>query len=194
MTSANPALVNLLPPDFELPLTNYGLNGQNGRVNLTIRTSAGGPAPSEFAGYQYQKKSEKEFQNDMLRGNWEENDISRSYFSGENVDRIQNAIRKKVFELSQPKGYVIDNQSVDEIKMIMRAIYYQYSRNLPFDIQGQVMELNGRVVEWSVPHILSAVDQYVYYLNDISHMPVPLSQPMNLSRAGTKSKPLAPFM
>ena len=170
------------------------MNGQNGRVNLTIRKSAGGPAPSQFPGYQYQKTSEAEFTTDMLRGNWEENAVSKAYFSGDNLKLIQNAIRRTVFERSQPKGYVIDDQSVDELKMIMRAIYYTYGRNLPFDTDGQVQELNGRVVEWSVPHILSAVDHYMYYLEDISHMPVPLQQPMNLSRAGTKSKPLAPFM
>ena len=181
-------------PDFELPLTNYNLNGENGRVNLTVRKSAGGPAPSDFPGDQYQRTSEQEFQNDMLRGNWEPTDVTRTYFSKENLDLIQNAIRREVFNRSQPKGYVIDNQSVDELKMIMRAIYYTYSRNLPFDIQGQVNELNGRVVEWSVPHILSAVDHYYYYLNDISHLPVPLQQPQNLSRAGTRTKPFVSFM
>jgi hypothetical protein len=181
-------------PDFELPLSNYGLNGENGRVNLTVRKSAGGPAPSEFAGYQYQRTSETEFQTDMLRGNWEENAVSKGFFSKVNLDRIQNAIRKIVYERSQPKGYVIDNQSADELKMIMRAIYYTYARNLPFNTNEQIEELNGRVIEWSVPHILSAVDHYMYYIQDISHMPVPLAQPMHLSRAGTKSKPLAPFM
>ncbi len=196
MTSTN--LLHTPPantlPDFELPLTNYGLNGENGRVNLTIRKSAGGPAPNNFPGYKYQTTSEVDFTTDMLRGNWEENAVSKAYFSGDNLKLIQNAIRRTVFERSQPKGYVIDDQSVDELKMIMRAIYYTYGRNLPFDTDGQVKELNGRVVEWSVPHILSAVDHYMYYLEDISHMPVPLQQPMNLSRAGTKSKPLGPFM
>ena len=181
-------------PDFELPLTNYNLNGENGRVNLTVRQSAGGSAPSDFPGYQYQRTSEDEFQNDMLRGNWEPTEVTKSYFSKANVDLLQNAIRREVFNRSQPKGYVIDNQSVDELKMIMRAIYYTYSRNLPFDIQGQVNELNGRVIEWSVPHILSAVDHFYYYLNDISHLPVPLQQPQNLSRAGTRTKPFVSFM
>jgi hypothetical protein len=76
----------------------------------------------------------------------------------------------------------------------MRSLFLQYAKNLPFDIPGQVKELNKYVVDWSVPHILSAVDHYMYYIQDISHMPVPLAQPMHLSRAGTKSKPLAPFM
>ena len=103
-------------------------------------------------------------------------------------------IRKAVYDRSAPKNYVIDKQSVDELKIIMRAIYYQYARNLPRDIAGQVADLNQKVVDWSAPHILSAVDHYHYYLKDISTMPVPLAQPQHLSRAGTKSLPANPFM
>ena len=54
------------------------------------------------------------------------------------------AIRRDVFEKSQPKGYVIDDQSADELKIIMRALYYQYSKNQPFDVPGQVNELNKK--------------------------------------------------
>jgi len=182
------------PPDFELPLSSYGTNGENGRIALSVRTSAGGSAPSEFKGYQYQTTSEQNFETDMIRGNWETTPVSKLFFSRENVQAIQNLIRKTVFEKSQPKGYVIDDQSVDELKMIMRAMYYQYARNATFDVAGQVTELNGRVVQWSVPHIMSAIDHYHYYLNDISHMPVPLAQSVNLSRAGTKSLPQNPYM
>jgi hypothetical protein len=89
---------------------------------------------------------------------------------------------------------VIDDQSVDELKMIMRGIYYQYSRNLSTDVAGQIADLNQKVLDWSVPHVLSAVDHYVYYIDDISHLPVPLAQPPNLSRAGTRTLPLGQFM
>lgn len=166
----------------------------NGRVNLFAPPSAGGSIKKEVDFPGFQNKSEKQFDHDMLRGNWEANSLSISFFSAKNVQQIQNSIRKSVFERSQPKGYVIDDQSVDELKMIMRGIFYQYARNLPYDIQGQIDDLNKRVVEWSVPHILSAVDHYVYYLKDIDTLPVPMSHPVHLSRAGTRSKPLAPFM
>ena len=182
-------------PDFELPLTNaYGMNGQNGRVVFTDRPSAGGPAPENFPGYSYEKTAEKGFEADMIRGNWETNPVSSGFFSPENIKIIQNAIRREVFEKSQPKGYIIDDQSVDELKIIMRALYLQYGRNAPFDIQGQINDLNRKVLDWSVPHILSAVDHYHYYLNDISHMPVPLAREMNLSSAGTKSMPFNNFV
>jgi Family of unknown function (DUF5761) len=170
----------------------------NGRVNLFAPPSAGGEGAALKAGaakaFGYQTSSEEQFQSDMLRGNWEQNALSTGFFSQENLIRIQTAIRRSVYERSQPKGYVIDDQSVDELKMIMRGLFYQFAKNQPNNIQGQIEELNGRVVEWSVPHILSAVDHYIYYLKDIDTLPVPLEQPVHLSRAGTRSKPLNPFM
>lgn len=176
-----------------------GIQG-NGRINFSAPPSAGGLGtaltnqPNGFSGFSYQTSAEKNFQADMLRGNWESNVLSDSFFSRKNIQAIQSAIRKEVFVKSQPKGYIIDEQSVDELKIIMRAIYYQYARNLPNNIAGQVQDLNKRVIDWSVPHILSAVDHHFFYLKDIETLPTPISHPVNISRAGTKSMPQSPFM
>jgi hypothetical protein len=180
------------PPDFVLPYTQQAAAGQNGRVagaadDFSDRTAG-------LPGFATQTAVEKDFQADMLRGNWEQSPLSQAFFSANNIQRLQALIRKTVFDRSQPKGYTIDSQSVDELKIIMRAIYLQYARNLPSNLAGQVADLNEKVVEWSAPHILSAVDHYYYYLNDISQMPVPMQQPQNLSRAGTRSLPMNPFM
>jgi Family of unknown function (DUF5761) len=168
--------------------------GQNGRVNLSETPSAGGKAPLDFPGYKYQTTAEQGFSTDMLRGNWEQTPLSLAFFNPENVKSIQNGIRRYVFEKSQPKGYVIDEQSVDELKIIMKAIYLQYAKHLPFDIAGQLSELNELVVKWSGPHVLSAVEHYYYYINDISHLPVPLAQPAHLSGAGRRSLPFNQFV
>jgi len=180
------------PPDFILPQTRDNSAGQNGRV--TINEEALGDPYAGLPGFSPQIMVEPDFQADMLRGNWEATPVSAGFFSSLNVERIQQLIRKGVFDRSRPKGYVIDKQSADELKIIMRAIYYQYGRNLPKDVAVQIQDLNNKVVNWSVPHILSAVDHYFYYLKDISHMPVPLAQPQHLSRAGTRSMPMNPFM
>jgi hypothetical protein len=182
-------------------------NFPNGRINLNGPPSAGGPGTAladpgvgdgrnagGFSGFSYQKTAEVDFQADMLRGNWEKNPVSDAFFSQRNVQMIQNLIRRDVYQKSQPKGYIIDDQSVDELKIIMRALYLQYSKNLPHDITGQVADLNQRVADWSVPHILSAVDHYQYYLKDIQSLPVPLARSVHMSRAGTKTKPQDPFM
>jgi hypothetical protein len=179
------------PPDFKLPLTG-GDAGQNGRITFNKEATASPYAG--LPGFSSQVTVEPDFQADMLRGNWESTPVSTGFFSSSNVERIQQLIRKGVYDRSGSKGYVIDNQSADEMKIIMRAIYYQYGRNMTTDILGQVDDLNKKVVDWSVPHILSAVDMYYYYLKDISNLPIPMEQPQHLSRAGTRSLPMNPFM
>jgi hypothetical protein len=180
-----------LPTTFELPYTANAPAGQNGRVAFAAETTDN---PLTLPGFLPDVTVERDFQNDMLRGNWEKSPVSEKFFSADNVERIQNLIRKEVFDRSQPKGYVIDKQSVEELKIIMRAIYLQYARNLPNDIAAQVDDLNRKVCDWSVPHILSAVDHYHFYLDDISHLPVPLPHMQHLSRAGTRTLPAQPFM
>jgi hypothetical protein len=174
---------------LRLPLTESQPNGINGRV----AGAANFDGEIGLPGFATQTAVETDFQNDMLRGNWEKTTLSASFFSSSNIERLQQLVRTGVYDGS-PKGYVIDKQSVDEMKIIMRAIFYQYSRNMPDDIMGQVNDLNQKVVDWSVPHILSAVDHYHYYINDISHLPIPMEQPQHLSSAGTKSLPMNPFM
>jgi hypothetical protein len=176
-----------------LPNTNgVPVGGMNGRVNLSAPPGAGGHA--EVPGFAYRTQTEQTFATDALRGNWEVTELSRAFFSESNAKSIQNAIRRAVYDKSGPKKYVIDDQSADELTIIMRTMYLQYAQNLPRDIAGQVQDLNEKVLNWSVPHILSAVDHYQYYLDDISHMPVPLARSVSLSSAGTKSLPFNPFM
>ena len=178
------------------------MNTYVGRVKLTGPPSAGGPGTAlgdgtqadSFPGFGYERTAETQFTGDMLRGNWEKTPLSETFFSQQNAVIIQNEIKRQVYDKRHPKGYVIDDQSVDELKIIMRAIYYQFARNLPTDIPGQIADLNKRVSDWSVPHILSAVDHYVCYLKDIDTLPVPLARPVHLSRSGSKSLPLNTFM
>jgi len=178
---------------FVFPNTNLTpVGGMNGRVNLSAPSGSGGHA--EVPGFTYRTTTEQTFATDALRGNWEVTALSKAFFSKENATLIQNAIRKAVYDKSGPKKYVIGDQSADELTIIMRTMYLQYAQNLPHDIAGQVADLNEKVLNWSVPHILSAVDHYQYYLNDISHMPVPLARSVSLSSAGTKSLPFNPFV
>ena len=177
-------------PDFQLPYTSYGSGGQNGRVNLKPDSGApGGYTVPDSAGFSYPQQTEVSFAGDMLRGNWEHTTLSDTFFTRRNVEVIQRAIKNEVYRMSGPKKYQIDDQDVDEIKMIMRAMYLQYAKNNEFDVEGQMKELNDMVIKWCAPRIMSEVEQYIFYLDDISHLPVPLEHPTNLSSAGTKSLP-----
>ena len=182
-------------PEFILPYTNQAQSGQNGRVNLSAGALTGTSSSlNKLQGFQHPPQTEVNFSGDMLRGNWEHTPLSDAYFSRTNAQRIQKEITREVYRRSGPKKYQIDDQDVDELKMIMRGMYLQYAKNNPFNIEGQIHDLNKLVVDWAVPRIISEIDQYQYYLNDISHLPVPLEKPLNMSSAGTKSLPFRNMM
>lgn len=191
-------------PDFTLPYTQPAPGGQNGRVSFypsgpaahpsVPAVSASGRTVPDEAGFKYPTTTEQVFSGEMLRGNTERTPLSDTFFSRRNFDRLQEAIQAEVYRASGPKKYRIDKQDTDELRMIARALYLQYAKHSPVDIEGQVAELNRMVVEWCYPRILSEIDAHFHYLNDISHLPVPLPQPIHLSSAGTKSLPFKPPM
>ena len=90
--------------------------------------------------------------NSALRGNWTDTPLSILFFSKENIGLLQNAIKRGVYELSKQQ-YIIGDQNCDELKIIMRSIYFQESRNLPSDITNQIKGLNQKVIEYSVKQI-----------------------------------------
>jgi hypothetical protein len=158
-----------------------------GRVSLDID---GGEDVSRLPGFSYPTKAPSNAGQEGIRGNFEKTPLNQAFFSSRNFQIIQNKIRKTVFDKS---GEVIDPVSTDDLFMVMRALFLQFSRNLPTNIVGQIEELNERVATWCVPKILSEVSMYKTYTKDISTLPVPLSHPVNQSSAGTKSLPFKEF-
>lgn len=184
------------PAPFLFPQTTGDfVGGQNGRVNFTERPSAGGflEAP-QIAGFGHRTSVDANPGQDLLRGNWYETPLSQAFFGPENVRNLQAQIKQAVYEKSGPKQWVIDDQSVDELQIVMRSMFLQYAKHLPTNIPGQVKELNTLVVEWCEPRISSEIGMYQYYLKDISKLPTPLEHPMLMTNAGTKSMPFRKFM
>ncbi len=158
-----------------------------GRVNLEADNAS---EVARLPGFQYQTSAPSTASQDGIRGNWEPNLLNQTYFSPANFKILQNKIRRAVYEET---GQIIDEQSSDDLFMVMRAIYLTYGRNLPYNIKEQIEELNQRVAEWCVPKIAAEVSMYSKYLQDLDTMPVPMEHPVSLSSAGTKSLPFKPF-
>jgi hypothetical protein len=154
-----------------------------GRVNLEAQNAT---EVTRLPGFQYQQKAQVTATMDGIRGNWEPNLLNQTYFSPANFQILQNQIR---YAVHQETGQIIDEQSTDDLFMIMRAIYLTYGRNLPYEIKEQIEELNGKVLDWCVPKIVAEVQMFARYLKDIDTMPVPMSHPVSLSSAGSKSLP-----
>jgi hypothetical protein len=163
----------------------------NGRINFD-EIPGNKEKGSIIPGFGWRSSGDEMAKADMIRGNWEPNDLNQTFFSPPNVQIIQNLIRRTVYEQSPTKD-IIDPQSTDELLIIMRSIYLTYGRNEPTKIKEQIMELNQRVADWSVPKILSEISMYKTYRKDASTLPVPMSRPVNISPIGTKATPFTNF-
>lgn len=159
------------------PMLRAQQNGFNGRIFI---------APDEAVRpYELFKSSTQPQQTDtsIISNIVVPNALSRTYFSNDNIERLQLMIIDAVYKTCQKK---ISRQSYQELQIIMKSMYLQYGRNLPYDIEGQVATLNKYVVDECVRIIVPNVLQYNKYMDDItSPIPVmPLSQ--NVSNKGYK--------
>jgi hypothetical protein len=112
------------------------------------------------------------------------NALSRTFFSNDNVERLQRQIIQEVFRVSNKQ---IGKQSYQELQIIMKSMYLQYGRNLPTGIEEQVLVLNKYVVDESVRIIVPNVLQYNKYLEDITS-PIPIMpRSQNVSNKGSKT-------
>lgn len=111
------------------------------------------------------------------------NALSRTYFSNDNVERLQRQIIQEVYRVSQKQ---IGKQSYQELQIIMKSMYLQYGRNIPTGIEEQVQVLNKYVVDECVRIIVPNVLQYNKYLEDITS-PIPvMPRSQNVSNKGYK--------
>ena len=132
------------------------------------------------------------FEDEALRGNTSSNALSDIYFSSKNVEALQDAIRYQVY-LQSSKQHVIGKQNDTDLRIIMRSIFLEYSKNLPYEILDQVRDLNSKVIEYSVPKILQEINMYLHYRTDISQNYVPLPRSENTSSAGSKTLVMKEF-
>jgi Family of unknown function (DUF5761) len=132
------------------------------------------------------------FQSEALKSNIDKTAVSNLFFSSQNVNALQDAIRYQVWVRSGKK-HVIDRQSDTELKVVMRGTYLEHARNAPYDIPGQVRELNQRVAGYCVDNILSAINLYVYYREDIQSQPRLMPMPVSMSLAGSKTLEMKEF-
>ena len=76
-----------------------------------------------------------------MTGNWNNTELSNTFFSAGNIATIQQGIREGVYNMSKG-AYQVGNQDCDTLKIIMRSTFLQYSANMPSNIPAQVAALN----------------------------------------------------
>ena len=122
---------------------------------------------------------------DAMIGNWYDTNLSIAFFSAQNIKIIQNGIRAGVYKKSNQQ-YIIDNQNEDELKIIMRSIFLQNSKNLATNIPQQIAALNQMVFDYAVNQVYGESEGYMKYKRDASTLVVPLALPILSSSKSTK--------
>lgn len=121
------------------------------------------------------------FQDNAIKGIHEETGLSEVYFSKENIELLQSAIR---YEVNQITGKVIDKQSPTELSIVMRSIYLQNGNPMVSSnsIKKEVVKLNSMVIDYCSEQISTQVLQYQGYIQKLTTLPVPIERPQQVDR------------
>ena len=112
---------------------------------------------------------------DSVKGILEETNLSRLFFSPQNIEAIQSMIRYYVFKFTD--GQIVSNQSQDEIFIVMRSVLLQYANFLSSNVVNEIKRLNSKVVKICSEKVSIELDQYNHYIDDLQKLPVPLDNP-----------------
>lgn len=139
-------------------------------------------------GYElYEEKNKPDESLETIRGIIQPTNLSRQFFSQNNIQQIQNMIRYQVWKKTK---HVIEPQKSEDLLIIMRSLFLQYSNMTDSCdqsvIQKEIDRLNFYILRDTVPDILTNVEQYFGYLRDAGRIPAPIPQPLALSNKGTK--------
>ena len=118
--------------------------------------------------------------------------LNTVFFSQSNIDNLQSQIKASVLAMSNGE-YVIDNQSEDDLHLIMRAYYLQYAPNNPANVAMELSELNERVVSFASNRIMVEIVSYKRYRKDILDFPDPIERPIDVKVYGTRTGELKSF-
>lgn len=144
----------------------------NGRVNIM-----GPNVSTKFSMMDKIPLTTKTDYSNVLTGTFERTRLSDAYFSQDNIQIIQNGLRKGVYDRSNQK-ILVDQQPQDQVVSVMRSMFYQHSKNLENNIPKQIQDLNKYVIDFCVNQVFNEAVAYLKYKEDSSKMHVPMSAPL----------------
>jgi hypothetical protein len=156
-----------------LNLKNNSEQISNGRINILgpnsdVLFSMSDKIPVDSKNYSCRE---------VMNGNWYDTELSNAFFSAKNMQILQNGIRAGVYQKSNQQ-YVVGEQNMDELQIIMRGLFLQYAKNQPSNIAQQIYDLNKIVLNFSIDQVWSEAEGYMKYKRDASTMWTPLNMPI----------------
>jgi len=111
-----------------------------------------------------------------IRGNYEKTPFTAAYFSNSNINSIQQSIRYYVHQQTQQ---IVDQQSKDEIYIVMRSILFQNGdQTMTGDnILPEIERLNNLTIQFCVEKIVAELTLYNKYTDELQSLRIPISRP-----------------
>lgn len=168
----------LSPDQINGPNKILDLEKYNGRVNII-------DSPSKNIIFKMAEKIELKNKptdyREALTGTWEHNTLEQTFFSSENISILQNGMKGNVYRLSGNR-YVLPNQNIEHLKIVMRGMYLQYAEHYADNIREQIERLNKLVLDYVVPNLYNEAIAYEKYCRDQSTLVTPLPLPLQHNR------------
>lgn len=136
--------------------------------------------------------------NQLFKNLWGETLLTQMFFSKKNIENLQKIIK---YTVNKETGYTVDDQSYNELLIIMRSIFLEYSAH-PLLIDDtmndetkkqlyqkytlEVARLNEITTNTIVPKVISQLQQYLNYLHDANTQPYQVNTPINDSLSGQR--------
>lgn len=116
----------------------------------------------------------------------EQGNLETTFFSDENIELINKQLILGVFKKTNGK-IKIPPQSNSSLIIVMRYVFLEFARHLPYDIMGQIKDLNCMVVSEILPNIITNVNQRIDYLKEIENPRKILELPKNVSSKNNRT-------
>jgi len=121
-------------------------------------------------------------------------ELPSGFFSDDNILQINRKLIYQVFKNTNGE-YKIKPQSNEQLLIVMRYVFLEYARHLPYGVKEQIYELNCRVISEILPNVITNAQQHIGYLKQIEKIREPLPLPISTKYTiNTNSKVLPSVM
>jgi len=134
-------------------------------------------------------KNYKNLGETALQGIQCQSELSKLFFSDENMRRLQKMIKNEVYIRTNGQFRLDVDQDQLKLLIAMRAVYMENARFLPEQIVRQVKRLNMKVINEIIPGMLTELRQEHGYLKEINKPLDPIARPVNVNNAGRRMLP-----
>lgn len=124
----------------------------------------------------------------VLKGILDESSLSKLFFSKKNIEVMQTLIKNCVYKASDGTIILEADQDLTDLIIVMRSVYFEYGKYLPFNIREQIKQLNKLTLKNIIPNMMTEIKQNQEYIRVINSPIVPIPLPLNLND-GRKSLP-----